>query len=186
MAAGVCRMSGWKRGNLELSAQTSAGIRADGFSLRGRGHLDRIRVTRRAFERANEDQTTALVAQFRREFNRRGDEVAHRVETIAGSDAATRMALAVSRGSADYSAYVNEAKALADNQQLDFLEFVDSSGTILSSAQWPAKFGYKENSLPRWSRRRKTPFSGRRNFPTAWRSASPRSGRWRSVTSRST
>jgi two-component system nitrogen regulation sensor histidine kinase NtrY len=105
-------------------------------------------VTRRAFERANEDQTTALVAQFRREFHRRGDEVAHQVETVAGSEAATRMALAVSRGSADYSAYVNEAKALADVQHLDFLEFVDSNGTILSSAQVPAKFGYKENSLP--------------------------------------
>jgi signal transduction histidine kinase len=105
-------------------------------------------VTRRAFERASEDQTTALIAQFRREFSRRGEEVAHRVETIAGSETATRMALAVSRGSTDYSAYVNEAKALADNQQLDFLEFVDSSGTILSSAQWPAKFGYKEGSLP--------------------------------------
>jgi two-component system, NtrC family, nitrogen regulation sensor histidine kinase NtrY len=105
-------------------------------------------VTRRAFERANEDQTAALVAQFRREFNRRGDEVAHRVETVAGSETSTRMALAVSRGSADYSPYVNEAKALADNQQLDFLEFVDDRGTILSSAQWPAKFGYKENSLP--------------------------------------
>ncbi len=105
-------------------------------------------VTRRAFERANEAQTTALIAQFRREFTRRGDEVAHRVETIAGSDAATRMALAVSRGSTDYSAFVNEARTLADNQQLDFLEFVDGSGTILSSAQWPAKFGYKEGSLP--------------------------------------
>ena len=105
-------------------------------------------VTRRAFERANEDQTTALIAQFRREFSRRGEEVAHRVDTIARSDTATRMALAVSRGSTDYSAYVNEAKALADNQQLDFLEFVDSNGTILSSAQWPAKFGYKESSWP--------------------------------------
>ncbi len=105
-------------------------------------------VTRRAFERANEDQTTALVAQFGREFERRGDEVAHRVETIAGSEGVTRIALAVSRGSADYSAYVNEAKVLADNQQLDFLEFIDNRGTILSSAQWPAKFGYKEDSLP--------------------------------------
>ncbi|MGC2184202.1 MAG: ATP-binding protein [Terriglobales bacterium] len=105
-------------------------------------------VTRRAFERANEDQTTALIAQFRREFSRRGEEVAHRVDTIARSDTATRMALAVSRGSTDYSAYVNEAKTLADNQQLDFLEFVGSNGTILSSAQWPAKFGYKESSWP--------------------------------------
>jgi two-component system nitrogen regulation sensor histidine kinase NtrY len=105
-------------------------------------------LTRRAFERANEDQTVALVTQFRREFDRRGGEVAHRVATIAGSESATRMALAVSRGPADYSVFVNEAKALADNQQLDFLEFVDNRGTILSSAQWPAKFGYKENSLP--------------------------------------
>ena len=105
-------------------------------------------MTRRAFERANEEQTTALVAQFRREFDRRGEEVAHRVETIARSEGATRMALEVGRGPADYSAFVNEAKTLADTQQLDFLEFVDSRGTILSSAQWPAKFGYKETSLP--------------------------------------
>jgi two-component system, NtrC family, nitrogen regulation sensor histidine kinase NtrY len=105
-------------------------------------------VTRRAFERANEAQTAALIAQFRREFSRRGEEVAHRVETIAGSEAATRIALAVSRGSTDYGLYVNEAKALAENQQLDFLEFVDSRGTILSSAQWPAKFGYQDKSLP--------------------------------------
>ena len=56
-------------------------------------------MTRRAFERANEDQTAALVAQFRREFDRRGDEVAHRVEAIAGQRTATRMALAVSRSS---------------------------------------------------------------------------------------
>jgi two-component system, NtrC family, nitrogen regulation sensor histidine kinase NtrY len=108
-------------------------------------------VTRRAFERASEEQTTALVAQFGREFNRRGDEVVHLLETIASGDAVTRIALAASRGSTDYSTYVNEAKALADNQQLDFLEFVDNRGTILSSAQWPAKFGYKENSLPQGS-----------------------------------
>jgi two-component system nitrogen regulation sensor histidine kinase NtrY len=105
-------------------------------------------MTRRAFERANEDQTAALMAQFRREFDRRGDEVAHRVETIAGGETATRMALAVSRGPADYSVYVNEAKTLADNQQLDFLEFVDNLGTILSSEEWPAKFVFKEISLP--------------------------------------
>ena len=105
-------------------------------------------VTRRAFERANEDQTAALITQFRREFNRRGEEVVHRVDTIASGEVARRMALAVNRGPADYSAYVNEAKALADNQQLDFLEFVDSRGTILSSAQWPAKFGYKESRCP--------------------------------------
>jgi two-component system, NtrC family, nitrogen regulation sensor histidine kinase NtrY len=105
-------------------------------------------VTRRAFERADEEQTRALIGQFRREFNRTGEEVARRIESVANSDAATRIALAASRGSPDYGAHLNEAKALAENQQLDFLEFVDGEGTILSSAQWPAKFGYKELSLP--------------------------------------
>ena len=28
--------------------------------------------------------------------------------------------------------------------QLDFLEFLDEHGTIISSAQWPAKFGYPD------------------------------------------
>jgi two-component system nitrogen regulation sensor histidine kinase NtrY len=101
-------------------------------------------LTRRAFEKANEERSAALVAQFRREFNRRGEEVAHRVETIAASESTTRMALALSHGLPDYGAYLNEAKTIADNQQLDFLEFIDSQGTIISSAQWPAKFGYKE------------------------------------------
>lgn len=105
-------------------------------------------VTRRAFERANEEQSAALMAQFRREFNRRGEEVVRRIESVANSEAATHIGLALSRGSLDYGAHLNEARSLAENQQLDFLEFVGSDGTILSSAQWPAKFGYKESSLP--------------------------------------
>ncbi len=102
-------------------------------------------MTRRSFERANAESTTALVAQFRREFNRRGEEVVRRVETIASSESATRMALKLNHGTPDYSAYLDEAKSLAENQQLDFLEFVDSQGTIISSAQSPATFGYKDN-----------------------------------------
>ncbi|HEV2717626.1 MAG TPA: hypothetical protein VGU64_20330, partial [Terriglobales bacterium] len=97
--------------------------------------------TRRTFERANEERTAALVAQFRHEFSRRGEEVAQRLEAIARSDSATRMALAVTRSTPDYGVYLNEAKSLAESQRLDFLEFVDSQGTIISSAQWPAKFG---------------------------------------------
>src|ERR1700719_990914 len=101
-------------------------------------------LTRRAFEKANEERTAALVAQFRHEFNRRGEEVAHRVENIAASEVTTRIALTLSHGAPDYGAYLNEARTIAGNQQLDFLEFVDSQGKIISSAQWPAKFGYKE------------------------------------------
>lgn len=102
---------------------------------------------RRSFEKASEARTAALVAQFRSEFRRRGDEVLHRVETIASGEAAARMALAFERGSPDYGTYLDFARTVADAQQLDFLEFVDGQGTIISSAQWPAKFGYKQ-TLP--------------------------------------
>ena len=102
-------------------------------------------LARHAFEKTNEDRTQALVAQFRHEFNRRGQEVAQRIAAIASSESATRIAIASGRGSPDYGAYLNEARNVADNQQLDFLELVDTQGTIISSAQWPAKFGYKES-----------------------------------------
>ncbi len=101
-------------------------------------------VTRRAFERVDEERTAALVAQFQREFNRRGEEVVREVSAIASSEAATRMVLTLNHGAPDYGTFLNAAKNIAADQQLDFLEFVDGDGTILSSAQWPAKFGYKE------------------------------------------
>jgi two-component system nitrogen regulation sensor histidine kinase NtrY len=104
-------------------------------------------LTRRAFEKADEERTAALVAQFRREFNRRGEEVERRVASVAASEEAARMALALSHGSPDYGAYLNQAKTIAESQQLDFLEFVDTAATVISSAQWPAKFGYKEAAI---------------------------------------
>jgi len=51
-------------------------------------------ITRQAFEKANEERASALAAQFQREFNRRGDDILHRVEAIATSDAVTRIAMA--------------------------------------------------------------------------------------------
>ncbi len=103
--------------------------------------------TRRAFERADAERTEALVVQFRREFNRRGEDVVRRVESIAAGETASRMALDLSNG-ADGSTYVTEAKTVADVYQLDLLEFVAGDGAIISSAQWPARFGYKEEISP--------------------------------------
>jgi signal transduction histidine kinase len=104
-------------------------------------------MARRAFQKADEERTAALVAQFRSEFNRRGAEVTRRIDAIASSDAVTRMALAISNSAPDYGAYLNEAKSIADSQQLDFLSFTDAEGTIISSAQSPARFGYKEPAV---------------------------------------
>jgi len=104
-------------------------------------------VTRRAFDRSEDERTTALVTQFRREFNRQGEDVARRVEAIAASEATSRMAMALNKKPADPGPYFELAKATAENSQLDFLEFVESDGTIISSAQWPAKFGYPEGAI---------------------------------------
>ena len=101
-------------------------------------------MARRAFDRANDERSAALVAQFRREFNRRGEDVARRVQTIAADPETSRMALAASKPTPDYSAYLDDAQVMAEAQRLDFLEIADDRGTIISSAQWPAKFGYKE------------------------------------------
>jgi two-component system nitrogen regulation sensor histidine kinase NtrY len=104
-------------------------------------------VTRQAFEKANEERTSALVAQFQHEFNRRGDDLVHRVEAIASSDAITRIVLAYGQGSASHGSFANNAGPIASSHQLDFLELVDKDGTIISSAQSPAKFGYPDSSL---------------------------------------
>jgi two-component system nitrogen regulation sensor histidine kinase NtrY len=104
-------------------------------------------VTRRAFERSEDERTAALVTQFRREFNRQGDDVARRVEAIAASEDASRMAAKLNRPQADAGPYFELAKTTAEHNGLDFLEFVESDGTIISSAQWPAKFGYADNGV---------------------------------------
>ena len=100
-------------------------------------------VTRRAFVHSEDERTAALVTQFRREFNRQGEDVARQVEAIAASDAVSRMALALNRTPADSGPNIlSWRRRMAESRQLDFLEFVESDGTIVSSAQWPAKFGY--------------------------------------------
>ena len=102
---------------------------------------------RSSFEQANQDRANAVAAQFRSEFQRRGLEVARKVESVAASEPVQRIALDMNRGATDFGEYVSEAHALAGQQQLDFLELVDNRGTILSSAQWQAKFGYPEAAV---------------------------------------
>jgi two-component system, NtrC family, nitrogen regulation sensor histidine kinase NtrY len=104
-------------------------------------------VTRRAFERSEDERTAALVTQFRREFSRQGEDVARRVEAIAASEDVSRMAAKLNRPQADAGPYFELAKTTAANSGLGFLEFVESDGTIISSAQWPAKFGYADSGV---------------------------------------
>src|SRR5688572_25360092 len=100
---------------------------------------------RRSFAALDAERAAALVAQFRREFEVAGDQIGLRVERIAVSDAVVRTAAEIGPSKADYASYVNEAAPLAAAQELDFLDLVASDGTIISSAHWPARFGYRHS-----------------------------------------
>jgi len=102
---------------------------------------------RRSFEKADQERANAVAAQFQSEFQRRGSEVARKVESVAAGETVQRIAVDMNRGAADPADFVSDARILAGQQQLDFLELVDSRGHILSSAQWQAKFGYPEAAI---------------------------------------
>jgi signal transduction histidine kinase len=104
-------------------------------------------LARRAFAKNEDEWSAALMAQFQREFDDKGKEIARRLEAITVSEPVAHMATALDRGASESAAYSELARLTAQNYELDFLEFVDSNGTIVSSAQWPAKFGYPEQTF---------------------------------------
>lgn len=103
-----------------------------------------LMMTRNAFEKTETERTNALVQQFQHEFNRRGEDVVKRVEAIASSDPVARIATAVNGAGFDSAEFLDLSRSIAESRQLDFLEILDDHGTIISSAQWPSKFGYPE------------------------------------------
>jgi aryl-alcohol dehydrogenase-like predicted oxidoreductase len=58
-------------------------------------------MTRRAFDKADNDRTAALITQFQREFERQGADVVRRVDAAASSDGVTRMATMLNHASTD-------------------------------------------------------------------------------------
>jgi two-component system, NtrC family, nitrogen regulation sensor histidine kinase NtrY len=101
--------------------------------------------TSRSFEQMDAQRTEALVNQFKKEFDQRGEMVAQQVENIANSDVTVRMVLDLSRPNADASLYVHDANGAAQTHNLDFVEFVNADGALISSAQYPARVGYKND-----------------------------------------
>ena len=96
---------------------------------------------RQSFATVDRQRSAALVAQFQREFANQGEQVSLRLDRIAQSDAVSRVAAGVA-ASRDLAPYVNEAAPLASAQELDVLDIIAGDGTIISSAEWPARFGY--------------------------------------------
>ena len=116
-----------------LALLSSVGVIAVGVTI----------VARRAFDTLNQHYSDALVGQFEREVDRHKQNVANRVQGIADAEATVRMAIDLSRPQADVSVYVNDAHGVSQSHQLDFLDFVANDGSIISSNEWPARFGYK-------------------------------------------
>jgi len=123
--------------------------------------------TQAAFEEMDAERTEALVAQFNKEFVQRGEEIARQVENITNAEVTLRMAIDLQRSNADQSLYVRDANGAAQDHGLDFVEFVNTDGTLISSAQYPARVGYKNDWLPsatNWNE--STAFLRREELPT--------------------
>ena len=102
--------------------------------------LVRIRLV---FEQRDQEETALFVSQFQREFQHRSADVAAAVDRMAAGERVRAMAFELVQ-SGDTAAYLTEAQTLAQDAQLDFLEIVGPDGNVVSSAQWPARFGYPE------------------------------------------
>ena len=103
--------------------------------------------TRRAFERVDASHTEAIVSQFQREFANQGQQIVRSIQDISGSEATLNMAIHLNARDIDPSAYGHDAVSVASDHHFDFLEFAGNDGSIISSMQWPARFGYKEDWL---------------------------------------
>jgi two-component system nitrogen regulation sensor histidine kinase NtrY len=98
---------------------------------------------RKVFEERDQQETALFVSQFQREFQHHSDEVAAAVDRLASSEQARTLAFQIAQ-SGDASPYLTTAQSMAQSAQLDFLEIVGADGSVISSAQWPARFGYPE------------------------------------------
>ncbi len=109
---------------------------------------------RQVFEKRDQEETALFVSQFQREFQHRSADVAAAVDRIAEQERVRSMAFELVQSN-DASPYLHEAQVLAQDARLDFLEIVGPDGNIVSSAQWPARFGYPE---PAANEASQTPF----------------------------
>ena len=101
--------------------------------------------TQAAFEESDAQRSEALVAQFNKEYAQRGEEIARQVKNITDAEITLKVAIDLAGPRPDLSLYVHDASGAAQDHGLDFVEFVNWDGTLISSAQYPARVGYKND-----------------------------------------
>jgi signal transduction histidine kinase len=104
-----------------------------------------VYYTQAVFEEMDAQRTEALVAQFNKEFEQGGDAVVQQVENVANGEITLKVAIDLARPNADQSLYVHDAIGVSQDHGMEFVEFVNWDGTIISSAQYPARDGYKND-----------------------------------------
>jgi signal transduction histidine kinase len=102
------------------------------------------RYTRTSFEQLDEQRTEALVAQFKKEFAQRGEEIVQQVKNITDAEITLKVAIDLARPNVDQSLYVHDASGAAQDHGLDFVEMVNADGIVISSAQDATRVGHKD------------------------------------------
>jgi two-component system, NtrC family, nitrogen regulation sensor histidine kinase NtrY len=94
-------------------------------------------AARQAFEKNDGSRRDQLLQQLQQEFAQRGVDLGRQMVRVAASPVTERIGLEA--GEYDLA----QQEAVAEN--LDFLDVLRPDLTILSSAHWAAKFGYKND-----------------------------------------
>lgn len=102
-------------------------------------------AARASFDRIDQARRKAILDQFQRQMDSRSHSLEQTVERIAASDAVLRIAVEAARPEPDYAPFYEDAHAQAAAQQLELLELLQADHTIISSAHWPARFGYQND-----------------------------------------
>ena len=103
------------------------------------------RYTRAVSEEGDAQRTEAIVAQFQKEFDQRGEQIVQQVKNIADADMTMKVAIDLATRSMDQSIFRQEANGAAQDHNLDFVEFVSWDGTLISSVQYPSRIGHKND-----------------------------------------
>ncbi len=125
------------------------------------------RLLRESFLRGDRQRIEQVLDQAQSAIERRGEAAARRVAAAAESEAAMRVAIVLNQAAevAPAGAFLAEASALARTHELELLQLLADDGTVLSSAQWEARAGYREAGLRRLASSR-TPFVRLEDLPS--------------------
>jgi two-component system nitrogen regulation sensor histidine kinase NtrY len=102
-------------------------------------------AARQVFENVDAERQRILLEQFRTQIKVQGAEVSSAVARASSSTLVTRIAAEANRPEPDFGSFYTDAQVLAQNAGLEFLDISRKDLTILSSAHWPVRFGYKND-----------------------------------------